>query len=242
MQVETDYFQNAFRNGRLPAKRGLYDPANETENCGVGFIAHIKGERSRQIIDDADRMLQHMEHRGACGCEENTGDGAGMLTALPFDLLEKLAKADLGADLPERGLYGAGVVFMPTDPDEREKCREIVNGMIEQQGQKLVGWRELPVDADAADVGPTARLCMPHFEMLFIAAADGLDQESFERQLFVIRKWSSRDIRVDSDMKQRLMFYVSSLSTKLIIWKGMLLIGNYCYHGTEVQPINGPWI
>ncbi len=220
--VEEQYFRDAFRNGRLPTKRGLYDPSNETENCGVGFIAHIKGERSRGIIDDADRMLQHMEHRGACGCEENTGDGAGMLTALPYEFLEKVAKADLGADLPERGLYGAGVVFMPTDSAEREKCREVVNGMIEEQGQKLVGWRETPVDPEGADVGPTARLCMPHFEMLIIAAADGIDQETFERRLFVIRKWASRDIRVESDLQQKLMFYVSSLSTKLIIWKGML--------------------
>ncbi|MHC4875938.1 MAG: glutamate synthase-related protein [Planctomycetota bacterium] len=219
---EQAYFSQALKNGRLPAKRGLYDPQNEHENCGVGFIAHIKGEPSRQIVDDADRMLQHMEHRGACGCEENTGDGAGMLTALPYELLEKVAKQDLDADLPERGLYGTGVFFMPTDPAEREKCRQIVNEIIEQQGQKLVGWRELPVDPDAADVGPTARLCMPHFEQPFIAAADGLDQEAFERQLFIIRKWASRRIRVESDLEQKLMFYVCSLSTKVIIWKGML--------------------
>ena len=216
------YFSDAWKNGRLPGKRGLYDPENEHENCGVGFIAHIKGEPSRQIVDDADRMLQHMEHRGACGCEENTGDGAGMLTALPYELLEKLAKQDLGADLPDRGLYGTGVVFMPTDPAEREKCREIVNEIIAGQGQQLVGWRELPVDPDAADVGPTARLCMPHFEQPFIAAADGLDQEAFERQLFIIRKLASRRIRVESDLEQKLMFYVCSLSTKVIIWKGML--------------------
>ena len=102
--VDEKYFQEALRNGRLPEKRGLYDPQFEKENCGVGFIAHIKGEPSRQIVDDADRMLQRMEHRGACGCEENTGDGAGMLTALPYAQLERVAKEDLGAELPERGL------------------------------------------------------------------------------------------------------------------------------------------
>ena len=220
--VDEKYFQDALRNGRLPAKRGLYDPQFEHENCGVGFIAHIKGKRSRQIVDDADRMLQRMEHRGACGCEENTGDGAGMLTALPYEQLERVAKNDLGAVLPARGLYGAGVVFMPNDETEREQSRRIVNDIIEAQGQKLVGWRVLPVDPDAADVGPTARACMPHFEQLFIAAADGLDNDAFERQLFVIRKQASRDIRVRSDMDQRLMFYVCSLSTKVIIWKGML--------------------
>ena len=222
--VETDEseFRNALRNGRLPSKRGLYDPQYEHENCGVGFIAHIHGEASRQIVDDADRMLQRMEHRGACGCEENTGDGAGMLTALPCEQLERVAASDLGAELPPRGFYGAGVVFMPDSETERERCRTIVNDIIAAQGQRLVGWRVLPVDPDAADVGPTARACMPHFEQLFIAAAEGIDSEAFERQLFVIRKQASRDIRVGSEMDQRLMFYVCSLSTKVIIWKGML--------------------
>jgi glutamate synthase (NADPH) large chain len=220
---DQQYFADAFRNGRLPAAHGLYDPANEKENCGVGFVAHIKGERSRQIIDDADRMARHMTHRGACGCEENTGDGAGILTGLPYELLERVAKADLGAELPARGTYGTGIVFMPSDSAEREQCRAIVNEIIEAQGQTLIGWREVPVDADGADIGPTARLCMPHFEQLFIAAAEGLDQDAFERQLFIIRKWASRRIRVESKFDQRLMFYVSSLSTKVIIYKGMLM-------------------
>lgn len=220
---DQQYFTDSIRNGRLPEKRGLYDPKNEKENCGVGFVAHIKGERSRQIIDDADRMARHMTHRGACGCEENTGDGAGVLTGLPYELLEKVAKSDLGIDLPARGHYGTGIVFMPTDETEREKCREIVNEIIEEQGQTLLGWREVPVDPDGADVGPTARLCMPHFEQLFIAAPDGGDSEALERQLFVIRKLASRKIRVESDLDQKLMFYVSSLSTKVIIYKGMLM-------------------
>ena len=207
---------------RLPESRGLYDPANEHDSCGVGFIAHIKGKRSRQIVDDADRMLQHMEHRGGCGCEDNTGDGAGMLTALPYELIEKIAKEELGQELPERGLYGSGVFFMPTDPVERARCREIVDRIINEQGQKLVGWRELPVDPDAADVGPTARRAMPHFDQVVIAAGEGLDQEAFERHLFVIRKWASHQIRVESSLSQKLMFYICSLSTKVIIWKGML--------------------
>ena len=207
---------------RLPESRGLYDPANEHDSCGVGFIAHIKGKRSRQIVDDADRMLQHMEHRGGCGCEDNTGDGAGMLTALPYELIEKIAQEEMGQELPSRGLYGSGVFFMPTNPAERAQCRGIVDRIINEQGQKLVGWRELPVDPDAADVGPTARRAMPHFDQVIIAAGEGLDQEAFERQLFVIRKWSSQQIRVESSLSQKLMFYICSLSTKVIIWKGML--------------------
>ena len=224
-QILTDqqYFTDSLRNGRLPAKRGLYDPKNEKENCGVGFVAHIKGERSRQIIDDADRMALHMTHRGACGCEENTGDGAGMLTGLPYELLEKVAKNDLGADLPERGRYGTGIVFMPNDDAEREEVRSIVNAIIEERGQTLIGWRDVPVDPEGANVGPTALLCMPNFEQLFIEAADGLDQDAFERELFIIRKYASRKIRVESELDQNLMFYVSSLSTKVIIYKGMLM-------------------
>ena len=221
--TDQQYFTDSLRNGRLPAKRGLYDPKNEKENCGVGFVAHIKGERSRQIIDDADRMALHMTHRGACGCEENTGDGAGMLTGLPYELLEKVAKSDLGADLPERGRYGTGIVFMPTDDAEREECRSVVNAIIGERGQKLIGWREVPVDPEGANVGPTALLCMPKFEQLFIEAAEGLDPEAFERELFIIRKYASRKLRVESELDQKLMFYVSSLSTKVIIYKGMLM-------------------
>ena len=221
--TDQQYFDKALRNGRLPAKRGLYDPKNEKENCGVGFVAHIKGERSRQIIDDADRMALHMTHRGACGCEENTGDGAGMLTGLPYELLEKVAKSDLGVDLPERGKYGTGIVFMPTEKAEREECRSIINAIIEERGQKLIGWREVPVDPAGANVGPTAVLCMPNFEQLFIESAEGLDADAFERELFIIRKYASRKIRVESELEQNLMFYISSLSTKVIIYKGMLM-------------------
>src|SRR5580704_10735087 len=98
-----------------PEKQGLYDPAFEHDSCGVGFVANIKGVRSRQIIDDADRILCHMVHRGACGCEANTGDGAGILTGLPHEFLHRVAKQDLGVSLPEPGYYGVGNVFLPTD-------------------------------------------------------------------------------------------------------------------------------
>ena len=159
----------------------------------MGFIAHIKGKRSRQIVDDADRMLQHMEHRGGCGCEDNTGDGAGMLTALPYELIEKIAQEEMGQELPSRGLYGSGVFFMPTNPAERAQCRGIVDRIINEQGQKLVGWRELPVDPDAADVGPTARRAMPHFDQVII---DFLAEE--------FKKNEQIDLREDSMALQRL--------------------------------------
>ena len=204
-----------------PKAHGLYDPENETENCGVGFVAHIKGQRSHSIVIDADRMLQHMDHRGACGCEENTGDGAGIMTALPTDFLARVAKEDCGIDLPEAGKYGAGIVFLPQDEQQRAHCKTTVEGFIAKQGQTCLGWRTLPVDFDGADIGKTAREFAPHMEMLFVGAADGLDAEALERQLFIIRKRASHELR-NSDLSEALAFYVCSLSTKLIIYKGML--------------------
>lgn len=208
--------------GGLPSAYGLYDPTNEKDSCGVGFVAHIKGKKSRQIIDDADRILRHMVHRGACGCEENTGDGAGMLTAIPHEFFVKVAKVDLGIDLPEPGRYGAGVVFLPTDEKERAHCKTVVEEIIAEQGQKCLGWRPLPSDANGADIGPSARDCEPAMEQIFIAAGDDHNQESLERNLYIILKKSSRVLRDPSKLKQALMFYYCSLSSKVIIYKGML--------------------
>ena len=204
-----------------PRAQGMYDPDYEHDSCGVGFVAHIKGVRSRQNVDDALRILVHMTHRGACGCEPNTGDGAGILTAIPHEYLAASVKRDLGLDLPAPGRYGVGLVFLPTDPDERAACRQEVNRIIAAQGQKLIGWRKVPVAPDEADIGPSARAAMPAFEQLFVAAADGLDQEAFERQLFVIRKQASHRIR-EGNLPQALSFYICSLSTRVLIYKGML--------------------
>jgi glutamate synthase (NADPH/NADH) large chain len=204
-----------------PARHGLYDPQFEHDSCGVGFVANIKGVRCRQIIDDADRILQHLMHRGASGCEANTGDGAGMLTGLPHEFLRRVADADLGATLPEPGLYGVGNVFLPTNRRERQSCKDTVNRLISEQGQQLMGWRPLPSQADAANIGPSARAAEPAMEQVYIGAAAGLDREAFDRQLFVIRKRASRILRT-SDLEQALMFYICSLSSKVIVYKGML--------------------
>ncbi|MFT5522390.1 MAG: glutamate synthase (NADPH/NADH) large chain, partial [Pirellulaceae bacterium] len=152
----------------FPKKHGLYDPANEKDSCGVGFVAHIKGQRSHQIVLDADEVLRAMDHRGACGCESNTGDGAGMLTALPHEFLAKVVKQELGAVLPGPGKFGAGLVFLPQDDVERAKCKETVNKIIAEQGQVLVGWRKVPTAPDMADIGPTARESEPVMEHLIV--------------------------------------------------------------------------
>ena len=146
----------------FPEKQGLYDPAYEKDNCGVGFVADIKGRPSHQIVLDADHVLRRMVHRGACGCETNTGDGAGIMTTLPHDFLKKVAQKDLGVDLPAPGCYAAGNVFLPTDDAERATCKKLVDEVVAKQGQKILGWRQLPADPIHADIGPTARAAQPH--------------------------------------------------------------------------------
>ena len=210
-----------FRRTR-PAASGLYDPAQERDSCGVGFVAHVKGEASHQIVRDAEHLLCRMDHRGARGAEPNTGDGAGMLTGLPHEFLARVAREDLGTELPDPGRFGAGVVFLPTDADERERCKTAVARICEAEGQTLVGWREVPIDPDKADLGPTARVATPHIEQLFIAAGDGLEGDAFERKLYLIRKHASHELRNDETLAEALTFYICSLSTKVLIYKGML--------------------
>ncbi len=206
----------------LPSKRGLYDPANEKDSCGVGFVAHMKGEPSHQIVLDALEMLVRMEHRGGCGCEPNTGDGAGILVGLPEGFLRKVAKEDLGIELPEKGQFGAGLVFLPKDEKEREKCIAEVEKIIQELGQVCLGWRDVPVRTEEANVGPAARAAEPFIKQLFIGAAEGVEGDDFERQLYIIRKRASHQLRFDMEMEQRLLFYICSLSTKVMIYKGML--------------------
>ncbi|SMP49941.1 glutamate synthase (NADH) large subunit [Neorhodopirellula lusitana] len=206
----------------LPPAQGLYDPTMEKDACGVGFVAHIKGDPSHQIVIDADTILQNMDHRGACGCEPNTGDGSGIMCGLPHKFLRKVAKADLGADLPEAGKFAAGLIFLPPDDAERKICKDTVERLIQETGQTLIGWREVPQETDAADVGPTARNSEPVIEQLFVGAAEGLTQPEFERQLYLIRKQASHELRGSEKLEQALVFYVCSLSTSVIIYKGML--------------------
>ena len=174
--------KNSFprRFASLPPKQGLYDPAFEHDSCGVGFVAHIKGQRSHQILLDAREVLHNMDHRGACGCEPNTGDGAGILTALPHEFLERVVREELGAELPPPGQFAAGIVFLPTHDDQRAKCKKAINDIIAAEGQRLVGWRKVPTETEKADIGPTAKAGEPHIEQLVIAAGGGLVGDAFD--------------------------------------------------------------
>ena len=206
----------------FPKKQGLYDPANEKDSCGVGFVANVKGVPSHQIVLDAIQMLKNMDHRGACGCEANTGDGSGILTGLPWGFLEKVAREEMGVELPAKGRFGAGLVFLPQIEAERTKCIATVESIIAEQGQTCLGWRAVPVQADKADVGPSARAAEPCIMQLFIGAAEGVEGDDFERQLYIIRKRASHQLRLDASLEQALLFYICSLSTKVMIYKGML--------------------
>ncbi|HRF00558.1 MAG TPA: glutamate synthase central domain-containing protein, partial [Pirellulaceae bacterium] len=206
----------------LPAAHGLYDPSYEHESCGIGFIANIKGERSHAIVRDTALMLTRMEHRGGCGCESNTGDGAGMLTALPVEFLAKVAQRDLDIELPPEGRFSAGIVFLPTDREFRRECRDTFERFAAEEGIRILGWRQVPTDPDKADIGATSRRCMPVIEQVFVAASESIaDREAFERRLFVLRKRVSHALR-EGDHPQAELFYVCSLSTKVIVYKGML--------------------
>jgi glutamate synthase (NADPH) large chain len=220
----TDQAQFTHKFG-FPQKTGLYDPANEKDSCGVGFVADIKGRASHQIMLDAYHLNSRMDHRGGCGFEANTGDGAGILMALPHSFFADIAKKTLNTELPAPGKYAVGNIFLPQITKEREFCRETINRIIAEEGQTLLGWRVVPVDAAGADVGPAARMAQPQIEQLFIVAADGLDQDAFERALYIIRKRFTHKLRGDSSLSEAQMLYACSLSTKVIVYKGMLTPG-----------------
>ncbi|MDA0804248.1 MAG: glutamate synthase large subunit [Proteobacteria bacterium] len=209
----------------FPPKQGLYDPAQEKDSCGVGFVANIKGKPSHQIMLDAYHLNSRMDHRGGCGFEANTGDGAGILMALPHSFFGDIASKAFGVPLPAAGQYAVGNIFLPQNDAEREFCRTTINNIIQEEGQTLVGWREVPTDATGADVGPAALAAQPRIEQLFVAAAEGLNQEEFERKLYVIRKRFSHKLRGDSSLTEAKQLYACSLSTKVIVYKGMLTPG-----------------
>ena len=208
-----------------PEKTGLYDPTFEKDSCGVGFVANIKGQPSHQIMLDAYHLNSRMDHRGGCGFEANTGDGAGILMALPNTFFAKVAAEQLGTTLPAVGAYAVGNIFLPQIVTERKFCRQAINDIIAEEGQILIGWREVPLDAVGADVGPAALIAQPYIDQLFIAAASGLNQDAFERVLYVIRKRFTHLLRNDESLTEAKQVYACSLSTKVIVYKGMLTPG-----------------
>ncbi|HZU35691.1 MAG TPA: glutamate synthase central domain-containing protein, partial [Gemmataceae bacterium] len=202
-----------------PGKQGLYDPAYEHDACGVGFVVDLKGRKSHDLVQKGIEVLLHLEHRGACGCEKNTGDGAGILIQTPDRFLRQEAER-LGLRLPEYGSYATGLVFLPTNADERRRCEGLFESVIRSEGQHVLGWR--PVPTNNTMLGYTARASEPVIRQVFIGRAGSVaDEAGFERKLYVIRKRVESAVR-GADLCQRSMFYVPSFSYKTIIYKGML--------------------
>jgi glutamate synthase (NADPH/NADH) large chain len=208
----------ASKNGFPPAQ-GLYDPAHEHDACGIGFVASIRREKSHDIIDKGIQVLINLTHRGACGCDPETGDGAGILIQIPHKFFAREC-AQLGFELPGTGEYGVGMTFLPVERHQRLQCEGIVESIIREEGLSVLGWRDTPVNGDA--IGREARVSQPYIQQIFVGRAPEMDEASFERRLYIVRKRAEREI-AESDIEGREMFYVPSLSARTIVYKGLLL-------------------
>jgi len=203
---------------RRGGRHGLYDPSTEHDACGIGFVAHIKGEKSRAIVEQALEVLHRLAHRAACGADPETGDGAGILLQLPHRFF-KAEGLRLGFDMPRRRRYGVGMVFLPQDKRARTACEEILEQVVEEEGQRVLGWRDVPIDAK--HVGRVARQGLPVIRQVYVQRRRS-PPSAFERKLYVIRKLTENRIRergVDPDHH----FHVASMSAETIVYKGLLL-------------------
>ncbi len=198
---------------------GLYDPSFEHDACGIGFVAHIQGKKSHQHVLDALTILENMEHRGACGCDKLTGDGAGIMLQIPHEFMASEArKAKI--HLPAPGKYGVGFLFFPRNISLREECRDILVRSAEKLGLEIIWFREVPVNRDG--IGETALSVEPIMEQVFVKCPDNIgDHTAFDRKLFVLRNYTSH--LIGQTLKQDAIgFYISSFSSKTIIYKGQL--------------------
>ena len=202
-------------------EHGLYDPANEHDACGVGFVAHIKGEKSHAIVSQALKILENLDHRGAVGADKLMGDGAGLLIQLP-DALYREEFAAKGITLPPVGEYGVGMLFLPKEHASRLAVEQEMERAIAAEGQVLLGWRDVPVNVDMP-MSPTVRKKEPILRQVFIGrGADVIVQDALERKLYVIRKTASANIQA-LKLKHSKEYYVPSMSSRTVVYKGLLL-------------------
>ncbi|HMO63704.1 MAG TPA: glutamate synthase subunit alpha, partial [Verrucomicrobiota bacterium] len=204
----------------LPPKQGLYDPRFEHDACGVGFVVNIKGAKSHELVRQGLQVLLNLDHRGACGCEANTGDGAGLLMQVPHKFFLK-ESAGAKFDLPEPGAYGVAMVFLPRDPKQRRFCERIFERIVREEGQKVLGWRTVPTDNSM--IGATAKATEPCYRQCFIGRSRRItDVQEFERKLYVIRKRAASEVRHAGEPGTH-FWYVASLSARTLVYKGMLM-------------------
>ncbi|MFD1147482.1 glutamate synthase large subunit [Saccharothrix hoggarensis] len=200
----------------IPAPQGLYDPTAERDACGVAMVADIKGRRSHDIVVDALTALANLEHRGAAGAEPTSGDGAGILLQLPDAFLREV----VGCELPEAGAYAAGIAFLPAGDEDRAKAVGLAERIAAEEGLRVLGWRDVPIEPDHAGLGPTARSVMPHFAMLLVESETGKRDVDLDRLTFALRK------RVEHESAAAdVGTYFPSLSARTIVYKGMLTTG-----------------
>jgi glutamate synthase (NADPH/NADH) large chain len=216
----------------LPAQQGLYDPRQERDACGVGFVAHIKGTPSHSIVSQGLQILENLTHRGAVGADPLAGDGAGILIQIP----DKFFRDELGwggIKLPAAGEYGVGMIFLPRNDAARAACEKVIAKKIEAEGQVLIGWRDVPVDRSG--LGESVKAVEPVVRQVFIGRGKKIkDQDSFERKLFVIRKTVEHAVR-DLVDEQGSGFYVPSMSSRTVVYKGMLLAGQVGKYFIDLQ-------
>jgi glutamate synthase domain-containing protein 2/glutamate synthase domain-containing protein 1/glutamate synthase domain-containing protein 3 len=203
----------------LPPAQGLYSPANEHDSCGVGFLCHLKGQRSHDLIEGALQMCINMDHRGGCGCDPETGDGAGIFLQLPHKFFQAVAPA-CGITLPEEGHYAVGFVYLPVNPEKAAEAQRMVEEIVTDEGLVPLGWRDVPVKSDL--LGKASRACEPQMKQVFIGRGPAVaDDLAFERKLYVIRRVAADLIRY-RDIPGGEDFYFSSLSSRTMVYKGML--------------------
>ena len=203
----------------LPPAQGLYDPRQEHDACGIGFVCNIKGRKSHDIIEKGIQVLINLTHRGACGCDPETGDGAGVLIQIPHKFFAREC-AQLGFTLPAAGEYGVGMTFLPVERHQRLQCEGIVERIVREEGLTVLGWRDTPIDGAA--IGRVARNSQPYIEQIFVGRGKGMTEDQLERKLYVIRKRAEAEV-VNSDIPDKGFFYIPSLSARTIVYKGLLL-------------------
>jgi len=204
----------------FPPQQGLYDPINEHDACGVGFIAHIKGHKNHEIINQGLEILKNLTHRGAVGADPLAGDGAGILIQTPDAFLREEC-ANVGITLPESGEYGVGMIFLPRDAETRAACEKLIADEIVAEGQTLLGWREVPTDNEG--LGESVKAIEPLVRQIFVKKGNNVtDQDAFERKLFVIRKVIEHTVRRQLKIDYA-HFYIPSFSSRTLLYKGMLL-------------------
>ncbi len=206
------------KNTGMPEKHGLYDPANEHDACGVGFVVNMHGRRSHQIVRGGLEILVNLTHRGACGCDPLTGDGAGILTQIPHEFLTAAA-AEVGITLPALGEYGVGNVFLPNTLDQRQYCEQRFEALVAEEGLQLLGWRDVPIDNK--DIGPLARDVEPFIRQVYVGRGQ-VAPDMLEWKLFVVRKRHELEIR-QANLSERKRCYICTLSSRVIVYKGLLL-------------------